>query len=403
MEQEAWQVLIVEDDERLAELTREYLESNGLRVSIEGNGALAAERILREQPDLVILDLMLPGEDGLSICSRVRSGYDGAILMLTARTDDLDQIQGLDLGADDYVCKPVRPRLLLARIQALLRRSEPLESAAQPVRRLQFGPLVIDEALREAWLNDAGIELTSAEFDLLWLLVLNAGRILSREEIFTALRGIGYDGQDRSIDVRISRIRPKRPRASASDQDHSQQGLSVRAGSSRRNAPVNSIFLRIYGGMCAALVLVALLGVLALHLLNEVRGEQYRERLAHGTFSLMADNLQPMADIERRRALVLWERLLGASAGDSAVTAIDQCRRAGSWAAHPGPAGPGPGGAEWALRCAGLPIDQRTRATVAGRGRPADQRATVSTCAWWLLNGQTWMRTSVGASAKAIR
>jgi len=209
VEQEAWQVLIVEDDERLAELTREYLESNGLRVSIEGNGALAAERILREQPDLVILDLMLPGEDGLSICSRVRSGYDGAILMLTARTDDLDQIQGLDLGADDYVCKPVRPRLLLARIQALRRRSEPLESAAQPVRRLQFGPLVIDEALREAWLNDAGIELTSAEFDLLWLLVLNAGRILSREEIFTALRGIGYDGQDRSIDVRISRIRPK--------------------------------------------------------------------------------------------------------------------------------------------------------------------------------------------------
>ncbi|QXI27308.1 response regulator [Pseudomonas vanderleydeniana] len=209
MEQEAWQVLIVEDDERLAELTREYLEANGMRVSIEGNGALAAERIVREQPDLVILDLMLPGEDGLSICRRIRDTYDGVILMLTARTDDLDQIQGLDLGADDYVCKPVRPRLLLARIQALLRRSEPSESAAPPVRRLQFGPLVVDEALREAWLNQAGIELTSAEFDLLWLLVANAGRILSREEIFTALRGIGYDGQDRSIDVRISRIRPK--------------------------------------------------------------------------------------------------------------------------------------------------------------------------------------------------
>nr|WP_218170508.1 winged helix-turn-helix domain-containing protein [Pseudomonas gingeri] len=201
--------MIVEDDERLAELTREYLEGNGLRVSIEGNGALAAERIVREQPDLVILDLMLPGEDGLSICRKVRDVYDGAILMLTARTDDLDQIQGLDLGADDYVCKPVRPRLLLARIQALLRRSEPAEVVPPQVRRLQFGPLVIDDALREAWLNEAGIELTSAEFDLLWLLVANAGRILSREEIFTALRGIGYDGQDRSIDVRISRIRPK--------------------------------------------------------------------------------------------------------------------------------------------------------------------------------------------------
>lgn len=210
MEQEAWQVLIVEDDQRLAELTRDYLESNGLRVSIEGDGALAAARIIAEQPDLVILDLMLPGEDGLSICRKVRERYDGVILMLTARTDDMDQVLGLDMGADDYVCKPVRPRLLLARIQALLRRSEPAEPATvESQRRLQFGPLVVDNALREAWLHEGGIELTSAEFDLLWLLVANAGRILSREEIFIALRGIGYDGQDRSIDVRISRIRPK--------------------------------------------------------------------------------------------------------------------------------------------------------------------------------------------------
>ncbi|MCI0994821.1 response regulator transcription factor [Pseudomonas sp. ICMP22404] len=209
MEQDAWHILIVEDDQRLAELTRDYLESNGLRVAIEGDGAVAAQRIVAEQPDLVILDLMLPGEDGLSICRKVRTQYDGPILMLTARTDDADQIQGLDLGADDYVCKPVRPRLLLARIQALLRRSEPEPSSPQKSRRLQFGPLVVDDALREAWLQGNGIELTSAEFDLLWLLVSNAGRILSREEIFTALRGIGYDGQDRSIDVRISRIRPK--------------------------------------------------------------------------------------------------------------------------------------------------------------------------------------------------
>ena len=210
MEHDARHILIVEDDERLAELTRDYLQSNGLRVAVEGNGALAAERIIREQPDLVILDLMLPGEDGLSICRKVRERYDGVILMLTARTDDMDQVLGLDLGADDYVCKPVRPRLLLARIQALLRRSEPAQAQALALeRRLQFGPLVVDSALREAWLHDAGIELTSAEFDLLWLLVANAGRILSREEIFIALRGVGYDGQDRSIDVRISRIRPK--------------------------------------------------------------------------------------------------------------------------------------------------------------------------------------------------
>ena len=197
MEQEAWQVLIVEDDQRLAELTRDYLEANGLRVSIEGDGALAAARILKEQPDLVILDLMLPGEDGLSICRKVRDRYDGPILMLTARTDDTDQILGLDLGADDYVCKPVRPRLLLARIQALLRRSEGPEVAPEKQRRLQFGPLVVD----------------------------NAGRILSREEIFTALRGIGYDGQDRSIDVRISRIRPK----IGDDPDHPRLIKTIRS------------------------------------------------------------------------------------------------------------------------------------------------------------------------------
>ena len=226
MEQEAWQVLIVEDDQRLAELTREYLESHGLLVTIEGNGALAAARIIAEQPDLVILDLMLPGEDGLSICRKVRQRYEGPILMLTARSDDMDQIMGLDMGADDYVCKPVRPRLLLARIQALLRRSEAPETAVpEKQRRLQFGPLVVDNALREAWLNQVGIELTSAEFDLLWLLVANAGRILSREEIFTALRGIGYDGQDRSIDVRISRIRPK----IGDDPDHPRLIKTIRS------------------------------------------------------------------------------------------------------------------------------------------------------------------------------
>ncbi|XQE65950.1 winged helix-turn-helix domain-containing protein [Pseudomonas sp. P3C3] len=209
MEQEAWRILIVEDDQRLAELTQEYLQSNGLQVEIESDGGRAAARILKEQPDLVVLDLMLPGEDGLSICRKVRGQFAGPILMLTARTDDMDEVLGLEMGADDYVCKPVRPRVLLARIRALLRRSEGGEAPTENPRRLEFGQLVIDSAMREAWLRGAGVELTSAEFDLLWLLAANAGRILSREEIFTALRGIEYDGQDRSIDVRISRIRPK--------------------------------------------------------------------------------------------------------------------------------------------------------------------------------------------------
>ena len=223
MQQPNSQVLIVEDDERLAELTRDYLQANGFDVAVEGDGAKAAARIVAEQPDLVILDLMLPGEDGLSICRKVRTQYNGVILMLTARSEDLDQVQGLDLGADDYVCKPVRPRLLLARINALLRRTE--VPATGERQSLQFGPLRVDNTLREAWLGDNGIELTAAEFDLLWLLVSNAGRILSREEIFTSLRGVGYDGQDRSIDVRISRIRPK----IGDDPDHPRMIKTVRS------------------------------------------------------------------------------------------------------------------------------------------------------------------------------
>lgn len=224
-EQEAWRVLIVEDDQRLAELTREYLESNGMQVSIESDGALAAERIINERPDLVVLDLMLPGEDGLSICRKVRDRYGGPILMLTARADDLDQVLGLEIGADDYVCKPVRPRLLLARIRALLRRREGAEApSAVGGKRVQYGPLVVDNALREAWLRGKGIELTGAEFDLLWLLASNPGRTLSREQIFAELRGIEYDGQDRSIDVRISRIRPK----IGDDPDHPRLIKTVR-------------------------------------------------------------------------------------------------------------------------------------------------------------------------------
>ncbi|GAA4651638.1 winged helix-turn-helix domain-containing protein [Kistimonas scapharcae] len=204
-------ILIVEDDERLAALTKEYLENNGMSAAIEGDGAKAVARILEEQPDLVVLDLMLPGEDGVSICRRVRPEYSGPILMLTARTDDLDEVLGLEMGADDYVAKPVRPRVLLARIRALMRRRLPAVEKTEEtgVIRLTFGNLVVDSAMREAWLENQSVDLTSAEFDLLWLLCSNAGRVLSREEIFEKLRGIEYDGQDRSIDVRVSRIRPK--------------------------------------------------------------------------------------------------------------------------------------------------------------------------------------------------
>lgn len=200
-------ILIVEDDQRLAELTQEYLIRNGLEVSIEGDGLQAIKRIVEEQPDLVVLDLMLPGADGLAVCRDVRPHYKRPIIMLTARTDDMDQVLGLEIGADDYVPKPVQPRVLLARIRAQLRRGDKQEPSVQ--QRISFGELVIDNGARSVTLKGQPVDFTSAEYDLLWLLASNAGKILSREDIFGQLRGIEYDGQDRSIDVRISRIRPK--------------------------------------------------------------------------------------------------------------------------------------------------------------------------------------------------
>lgn len=215
MDSTAPKVLIVEDDERLATLTAEYLQGNGMDVEVIGDGARAIPAIIDRQPDIVVLDLMLPGADGLEVCRSVRDRYKKPILMLTARTDDVDQVLGLEMGADDYVAKPVKPRVLLARIRALLRRNEGQDGQGSGdnddgnANRLEFGDLVIDNSAREVWLREEAVDLTSAEYDLLWLLASNAGTILSREEIFERLRGIQYDGQDRSIDVRVSRIRPK--------------------------------------------------------------------------------------------------------------------------------------------------------------------------------------------------
>jgi len=199
-------LLIVEDDPRLSSLIGEFLEAQGFQVSCLDSGRAAVEYILASQPDLVILDLMLPVEDGLSISRRLRaSGYQRPLLMLTALGEDEAQIRGFDAGADDYVSKPVRPQVLLARVRALLRRHAVLVTT----ELLDFGRLQMDGRRREVWLDSQPVDLTAAEFDLLWLLATHPGRVLSREEIFSALRGIEYDGQDRSVDVRISRIRPR--------------------------------------------------------------------------------------------------------------------------------------------------------------------------------------------------
>jgi len=208
-------ILLVEDDERLADLTAEYLRKNDFEVTIETRGDTAEARILHDDPELVMLDVMLPGKDGFEVCRAVRTRYKGVILMLTARDEDLDQILGLELGADDYIAKPVQPRLLLARIKALLRRSpgaaNPADESpgADTEAELTFGSFHISQATRNAQLGDDAIDLTTAEFDLLWLLARHAGSILSRDDLLQQLRGIGFDGLDRSIDARISRLRRK--------------------------------------------------------------------------------------------------------------------------------------------------------------------------------------------------
>jgi two-component system response regulator RstA len=198
-------VLLIEDDVRLTMLIREYLEPEGLRISVEHQGSRAAERILAEMPDIVVLDHMLPGEDGLTILRKVREAFPNPILMMTARRSEVDQIVGLEMGADDYVPKPVTPRLLLARIRAALRRRAPSEAS----ERYDDGRLVVDTTTRDAVLDGTTLDLTSAEFDLLLVLIHSAGRPVSRDVLLQKLRGIEYDGFDRSIDVRVSQLRRK--------------------------------------------------------------------------------------------------------------------------------------------------------------------------------------------------
>jgi len=203
-------ILLIEDDARLAELTATYLEQNGLRIAVEGRGDRAVERFIRERPRLVLLDLLLPGKDGLSICRELRKHHDVPILMLTARDTDLDHVIGLEAGADDYVMKPVDPMVLLARVRALLRRAE-RGNAASGERKadMLLGALRISETSREVWLSGKPVPLTTQEFELLSLLAHRAGELVSRDEVFRTMRGIDYDGLDRSIDGRVSKLRRK--------------------------------------------------------------------------------------------------------------------------------------------------------------------------------------------------
>jgi two-component system OmpR family response regulator/two-component system response regulator RstA len=226
---DAARILLVEDDERLAALVADALARAGWAVSVCHRGDEGGARMRSEAYDVVLLDGHLPGKDGFDVLRDVRRDFRGRIVMLTARDDDIDQVLGLEGGADDYIAKPVAPRVLLARLKALMRRDAPVPGVASgpapgagpaaagplpgavghPAADLRFGPLLIRPAAREARVGDAPLALTTAEYELLLFLAQRAGRVVSREEIMQGLRGLEFDGLDRAIDARVSRLRRK--------------------------------------------------------------------------------------------------------------------------------------------------------------------------------------------------
>ncbi len=197
-------ILLVEDDDRLAKLVSRFLEGEGFAVAVEGRGDAVAARVQTWKPDLIVLDIMLPGKNGFDVCREVRTSFKGPIAMLTAKTEDVDEILGLELGADDYIEKPVKPRVLLARIRCLLRRE-----SRRSQQEVCIGTLRITPGRREVELAEESIVLTGLEFDLLLLLARSVGEVVPRDFLHTELRGIEYDGIDRTIDLVVSRIRRK--------------------------------------------------------------------------------------------------------------------------------------------------------------------------------------------------
>lgn len=209
-------IVFIEDDAEVGNLITAYLGKHDIDVLVEPRGDTAQERIEREKPDLVLLDIMLPGKDGMTLCRDLRPTYSGPIVLLTSLDSDMNHILSLEMGANDYILKTTPPAVLLARLRLHLRQHAPQSTGEdKPTKPLQsgnalhFGQLRIDPVNREVTLVDETIILSTSDFDLLWELATHAGRIMDREALLLNLRGVSYDGLDRSIDVAISRLRRK--------------------------------------------------------------------------------------------------------------------------------------------------------------------------------------------------
>ena len=206
-ENERIRVVYIEDDERLASLTARYLESHDISVSVSAEPRDGIATVLRDRPDVVLLDLMLPGQSGFDVCRELRSHVDTPIVMVTARGDEVDRVVGLEGGADDYIAKPFSSRELLARIRAQARRARGRSGPSPEV--LRVGELTLDAASRSAALGNKHLALTTYEFALLRAFVERAGRVMTRERIMEIVRGAADEVFDRSIDVHISHLRQK--------------------------------------------------------------------------------------------------------------------------------------------------------------------------------------------------
>ncbi len=202
-------ILVVDDEQRIIDLARMYLEQDGFRVSSTTNGTAARRMILKEKPNLVVLDLMLPGMDGLEVCRRVREESDVPIIMLTARNDDIDKIVGLELGADDYLTKPFNPRELVARIRAILRRADRGVTRDEAPPPINIRNLRIDSQRRRVEVAGKSVDLRMKEFDLLKTLAENKGVVFSRERLLEVVWGYDFAGETRTVDVHIAHLRHK--------------------------------------------------------------------------------------------------------------------------------------------------------------------------------------------------
>ncbi|MBI5784378.1 MAG: response regulator [Rhodocyclales bacterium] len=201
-------ILVVDDDPALCELLSDYLGESGYSVTTAGDGNAMRRVLAHGLPDAIVLDLMLPGDDGLALARELRAQSEVPILMLSARGEEIDRVVGLEVGADDYLAKPFSPRELLARLRALLRRARPA-AASGPAGSHGFGPFVLDTTARRLLRDGVELRLTGAEFDLLRVLVERPNRVLTRDTLVDLLKGYDRDPFDRSIDIRVTRLRRK--------------------------------------------------------------------------------------------------------------------------------------------------------------------------------------------------